>query len=137
MKFNFTAKVVNGKPKISRRGDFDEAIKSFDGKDIVISIEKKKSKRSLEQNNLWWLYMTILSKELGYTKEEIHEICKMKFNKVEKVDEKTGEIFEYLRSTTDLSKSEFADMISELIRWSAETFSIILPLPNEQLTIEA
>lgn len=107
-------------------------VKHFSGKRIEIRIEKLKSKRSLQQNRLWWLYMGILSKELGYTKDEIHEICKFKFLKLEKVDEATGEVFPYLGSTAKLNKSDFSDLVSELIRWASETFNIILPLPGEQ-----
>lgn len=107
-------------------------LKHFDNKRVEITIQKLKSTRSLQQNRLWWLYMTIISKEIGYTKEEIHEICKFKFLKREKVDEITGEVFPYLESTTKLSKSDFADMVNDLIQWSAETFGISLPLPNEQ-----
>ena len=76
--------------------------------------------------------MTILSTELGYSKDEIHEICKFKFLKREVVDENTGLVLEYLGSTADLNKSEFADMTSDLIRWAAENFNIVLPLPGEQ-----
>ena len=111
-------------------------LKQFEGKRVVIKIEKLKSTRSQQQNKYWWVMMTILSHDLGYTKEEMHEIAKFKFLKREKVDEHTGEIFEYLTSTTKLTKSEFADMTSEMIRWSAETFGIVIPLPNEQMEIE-
>lgn len=110
-------------------------LKEFSGKRVEITIEKLRSTRSSRQNRLWWLYMTILSKEIGYTKDEMHEICKFKFLKREKVDEKTGEVFEYIGKSSKLTKSEFADMTTDLIRWASETFNIILPLPDEQMEI--
>lgn len=110
-------------------------LKEFEGKKVEVRIQKLKSKRSDQQNRYWWAIVTILSNELGYTKDELHEILKFKFLKRSKVDEKTGEIFEYLGSTATLNKTEFADMTSELIRWSAETFSIILPIPGEQIDL--
>lgn len=109
-----------------------EDVKHFRGKRIEITIQKLKSTRSLQQNRLWWLYMTLLSKDLGYSKDEMHEICKFKFLMREKVHEPTGEIFKYLGSTATLSKSDFADMVTDLIRWAAECFNIVLPLPGEQ-----
>lgn len=108
-------------------------LKEFSGKRVEITIEKLKSTRSSRQNRLWWLYMTILSKEIGYTKDEMHEICKFKFLKREKIDEKTGEVFEYIGKSSKLTKSEFADMTTDLIRWASENFDIILPLPGEQM----
>jgi hypothetical protein len=99
---------------------------------VELICRRKRSRRSDQQNRYWWACITILSKEIGYTKEETHEICKFKFLKREKVDEATGEVLQYLGSTAKLNKSDFADMTSELIRWSAETFSVVLPMPGEQ-----
>lgn len=108
-------------------------VKHFIGKRIHITIEKLKSTRSIQQNRLWWLYVGIISKELGYDKDEMHEILKFKFLKKEKVDPVSGEVFEYIGSTAKLGKMEFSDMVSDLIRWAAQTFDITLPLPGEQI----
>lgn len=134
MKLTYFGKVENGVLKLRNRKQFDEDIKFFEGKDVEITFERKRSKRSDNQNRYWWACMEILGKELGYRKDEMHEICKFMFLKAEKVDEKTGEVFQYLRSSTELNKMEFADMTSNLIQWASE-HGIILPLPNEQLTI--
>lgn len=107
-------------------------LKQFEGKRVEINIQKLKSTRSCQQNKYWWCIVSILSKEIGYTKDELHEILKFKFLKKEKVDEKTGEIFEYVGSTAKLSKTEFAEIVDGLIQWSSETFGVSLPIPNEQ-----
>ena len=127
----------SGIMKIRDRKGFDKYVSLFRGKDVEILVRRKKSRRSVEQNALWWVYMTILSKDIGYTKDEIHEICKFKFLQKEKVDEKTGEIFKYLGSTAKLSKVEFMDLVAELQQWSVETFGIVLPSPDEQIKIFA
>jgi len=132
MKLSYYSNVKDSKLQKNISLQIASDIKHFEGKRIEITIQKLSSKRSTQQNRLWWLYMGILSKELGFTKEEIHEICKFKFLKKEKVDERTGLIFEYLGSTAALNKSDFADLVSELIRWAAENFEIVLPLPGEQ-----
>jgi len=90
--------------------------------------------RSSEQNN--WLHgcIHILAKELGYSKEEMKSIVKMKFLKREKVDEKTGEVFEYLAETHKLDKMEFSELMEELLHWSDTTFGILLPLPKDKNT---
>lgn len=110
-------------------------LKAFKGKRVEITIEKLKSKRSIQQNRYYWLLVGILSKEIGYDKNELHEIIKFKFLRDEKVFEKTGEIFEYIKSTTELNKTDFADFTTDLIRWSSETFGVVLPLPGEQLDL--
>lgn len=102
---------------------------------VTVSIKKTVSKRSVKQNRLWHLYINILSNELGYEHDEMHEICKFKFLKKTRIDEKTGAELEYIGSTAKLNKSEFSDLCERLIRWAAMEFNIVLPLPDTQLNI--
>ena len=132
MKLEYYSDVKGGNLQTNVRKKIAEELKQFEGKRVQVRIEKLKSKRSIQQNRYWWLAMTILGNELGYSKEETHQLMKFKFLKRERVVEKTGEILEYIESTTTLSKSDFADMISEMVRWSAN-MGIIIPLPGEQL----
>ena len=135
MKLTYYSNVTNGKLQKNVSQIIASELNHFDGKRVEITIQKLKSSRSIQQNRLWWLYVTILAKELGYNKDEMHEICKYKFLKKEKVDEKTGEVFQYIGSTAKLGKGEFVELMDSLIRWSAETFNIVLPLPNTQTEI--
>ena len=131
MKQTIYCRVKDG--KCSNGKAIRDAFSRHEGKDVAVTIERKRSKRSDRQNRLWWLYMTILSKDLGYTKDEMHEICKMKFLKLERVDEKTGLVLPYLGSTAALNKSDFGELVDSLLQWSSETFNIVLPLPDEQM----
>jgi len=132
MKLEYYSDVKGGNLQTNVRKKIAEELKQFEGKRVQVRIEKLKSKRSIQQNRYWWLAMTILGNELGYSKEETHQLMKFKFLKRERVVEKTGEILEYIESTTTLSKSDFADMVSEMVRWAAN-MGIIIPLPGEQL----
>jgi hypothetical protein len=135
MKLELITNIKGGKmqPKHSRM--IVDYIQSFEGKAVHITVDKHSGKRSHRQNALWWVYVTILANEIGYNKNEMHEILKMKFLKKQKVDEKTGECFEYLGSTTELNKTEFGEMINSLVQWAAETFNVVMPLPDTQLEI--
>jgi hypothetical protein len=132
MKLEYYSEVKNGHLSKSVRNKIASELFQFEGKRVEIRIEKLKSKRSIQQNRYWWLAMTILGNELGYSKEETHELMKFKFLKRERVIEKTGEILEYIESTTTLSKTDFADMVTDMVRWAA-SMGIIIPLPGEQL----
>lgn len=132
MKLEYYSDVKGGNLQTNVRKKIAEELKQFEGKRVQVRIEKLKSKRSIQQNRYWWLAMTILGNELGYSKEETHEIMKFKFLKRERVIEKTGEILEYIESTTKLGKSDFADMVTDMVRWAA-SMGIIIPLPGEQL----
>lgn len=132
MKLEYYSEVKNGHLSKSVRNKIASELLQFEGKKVTVTIQKLKSHRSIQQNRYWWLAMTILGNELGYSKEETHELMKFKFLKRERVIEKTGEILEYIESTTTLGKSDFADMVTDMVRWAA-SMGIVIPLPGEQL----
>ena len=102
-----------------------EDLLKFDGKDIIFSISEHKDYRTNSQNKLWWTYMQIMGEELGYTKNEMHDLAKLKFLQRERIE--GGKKIIYLKSTTALTKKEFRDLIESVIIWAASTFSINLP----------
>ena len=134
MKFEFYADVKDGKLSGYSRCNFEKELWKFESKRVEVRIQNK-SARTVQQNRLWWAYVTILSNDLGYSKDEVHEILKFKFLQKEKVDEKTGETFPYLGSTAKLSKIEFGELVDKLQQWAVEQFNIILPSPDEQMKL--
>lgn len=133
-KLEYNGYVRGGQMFIRNRKDFEKEVKRFEGKDVEIVVQKKRMVRSIQQNRLWWLYVTIIAESLGYEKDEMHDILKFKFLKRERLIEKTGEIIPYLESTTRLSRSEFSEVVESVIRWAAE-MDIVLPEPNQQLSL--
>lgn len=142
MKITITSQVTNG--KLTRnRNQLTEAIKSFEGKTITISIEKTKNKRSNPQNSYYFgIVIPILKdalKEAGYTmtNDNVHELLKLKFLKETILtDENTGECIERIKSTTELSTTGFMEYILQIQQWCSEFFAVVIPDPNEQLKIE-
>ena len=104
---------------------FVEDLVKLEGKDIIFTLKENKDFRTNQQNKLWWKYMQIMGNELGYNKDEMHDICKLKFLKRERVED--GIKVEYLKSTAQLTKKEFKKLVDEVIIWAAKTFSINLP----------
>ena len=102
-----------------------EDLLKFDGKDIIFSISENKDYRTNSQNKLWWKYMEIMGLELGYTKNEMHDLAKLKFLQRERIE--GGLKIKYLKSTTALTKKEFRELIDLVIIWAAQTFSVNLP----------
>lgn len=142
MKHIFLAKVKDGGLKVSRRSDFVEVLNSFEGKDIQITIDKKKNDRSILQNNYYWAVCVPLVREglkdagMKMSKEETHELLKYKFLQVEKVNEETGEVFKFLGSSAELTTTGFMEYIADIQQWGAEYLDIQIPSPNEQISIE-
>lgn len=135
MKIETTGYIQDGKVKFRNVERLTTDILVVGWNEFDVTIQKKSKHRSTQQNRWWWSCVTVLSNHLGYSKDQMHEICKYKFLKREFVDEKTGEVFEYLKSTTELTTTEFSVLIESLIQWSAEKFNCVLPYPNEQITL--
>lgn len=85
-------------------------------------------KRSSAQNRLWWRYMTILGRELGYTPEEIHDSVKVKF--LAREDISTG--LTIVQSTAKLPPDRFSQLVEQVREWAFHTLGIYLPAPDER-----
>lgn len=72
-----------------------------------------------------------LLREAGndYTNEDAHELLKHKFLRGEWINEKTGEVCTYTRSTTKLDTAEFNDYLDRCAAWLAE-LGVEVPDPS-------
>lgn len=143
MKASVNSKVINGKCA-TNKGSITKAFEQFEGKEVTITIEKKKRKRSNEQNAYLWGCVYPLVKMQFYetcgevfTIEEVHEIMKMKFNSVELINEETGEVIVVPKSTTKNSKFEQEQYHEQIRSFAKEWFNIYIPLPNEEIFINS
>jgi hypothetical protein len=141
-KVEIITSVFNGKIKRNAKTVID-AFKAFEGKNIILILKPLKSTRSLSQNAYYWgvvipIWQNIFKTEWGefYSKEETHEFLKYNCNYIEKVNENTGEIIRLSKSTTQNSKMDQEDFHLQCRQLAEEMFNIIIPLPNEQITIE-
>lgn len=106
----------------------------------------KNNKRSLLQNNYYYGVVVCIVQQalmeywgeklpINATKTYVHEFLKNKFLFYEIVNENTGEVERFQRSTTDLSKTEFLEYIEQIRLWTLSTFNIDIPQPNEELEL--
>ena len=69
-------------------------------------IKKKRPRRSLNQNALYWLFCQFVGNALFMEKEEVHS--GFSIENLKKVQFFNGRRFEILKSTTDLTPEEFS-----------------------------
>lgn len=142
MNFEIISEVKNG--TLTRNVNLiKDAIATFEGKQIIIKIEKAKKKRSTQQNRFYYgVIIPIVQnclKEAGHvmTNESTHDLIKLKFLKETLfVNETTGEVIERIKSTTELSTSQFMDLLAEINNFTFEYFGVSLPSPNDDLTLK-
>lgn len=144
----YTFSVTNGVMKIVNRKGFDEDMKGFEGKRGIMRIKKYVKSRSNKQNAYYWgCVINYVAQGLGdmgfesrlLTPENVHHMLRDMFLKDDigiEQGEHAGEFVTMVRSTTDLSTTEFMDYIEEIQRWAAEFLGVVIPDPGEQADIE-
>jgi hypothetical protein len=138
MKLTHYGKVENGAVKFNNRKLFDKDLSQFDGKDIEITIERRKKRRTSQQNRFYWGVIIPLVwrglRDNGYDisdAEETHTILKTMFNKGTFEDKETGEEITYGKSTTEMTTSEMQDYWADIMQFAAMSLNVIIPDPNE------
>jgi len=122
--------IENGKITIPEKERFVEAVKMFSG-NVRVTIDNNKGTRSSRQNRyLWGVVYKLLSDQTGYVDEEIHEICKVKFN-MKKYDLPNEEHIEAGGSTTKLTTEEFNSYCENIRRWAAQDLNCVIPEPGQ------
>lgn len=131
--FMATVRDVNGQNKLvlSAAPYYNTFLnmKCKDGEILTMVLTKRKPKRTLAQNNYYWVYMTLLSEETGADSEDLHALFKKKFISNRKVNV-MGEVVEREGTTTNLSRLDFGDYIRKI-----EEFTGIQAPPTENYRI--
>ena len=118
--------IKKGKLILNNKQQFQDQLKEFEGKEVVIKIAERNNNRTKDQNSLLWKWIDIISKETGYTKEETKELISYKFLRRERIDEE-GYTEVYLKGTSTLTKQEFSDLMNNISYWTNSTLNITLP----------
>lgn len=121
--------------KIRNKED-KEAVKEYidklpEGKTYNAEIVRKTTKRSLDQNNLYWLWLSYLAKELGYTQEELHSVFALKF-----LGASHRVIYEEtivnIPSTKKLTTEQFSAYLEQIYLYAVTELDIQLPQPQDR-----
>jgi hypothetical protein len=89
----------------------------------VMEVKPEKKSRSLEQNDLYWKWVTEIGIEHGNFKDDQHEILMRKLMKP-RIFEADGEVYE-IYSTKKLSVKEMSEYLNAVSMW-AGTQGILL-----------
>lgn len=93
-----------------------------------IEIKKLSGKRSLNQNNYFYLLTAAFAVETGYNPEEVKTLIKRSVCPDMFVYEKKGQKF--LKSTADLNKEDMSIVVDRFIKYASEN-GVMLPLATD------
>jgi hypothetical protein len=121
-------KIENGSVTIGRHDLRDKIAKCKDG---YYKITIKEWTRSLAQNSYYWMCLTIIGDELGYTSQELHEIMLDMFAPIMTYRDLNNKPKQRKIRSSEMSTKEMSEYMNHIDRFAAEQ-SIILPQPEDR-----
>lgn len=124
----FPGKTKDGKLFIERRDLFEDYLRTIEGEsgEVEVMVQKRTKKRSSRQNRYYnGVVLKILGKELGYDRDEMHEVVRRMFLT------DTSRRFPTVRSTTKLNTAQMEEYLATIRQWASKDLNIYIPLPNE------
>ena len=106
--------------------ELNQYIKSLQPGDYLITIKKNRPIRSMSANKYYHVILNLIGIHTGHTHEQLHDICKKKFNyEVINLPKSGSEI--HGMSTANLDTKEFAAYVNRVKQWAMDEFNIIIP----------
>ncbi len=143
MKHQIISNVENGILKRNRTL-LKQAIESFEGKTIVITIEKAKKTRSNQQNRFYWgVVIPIIQQGLKDATGEFRGSESIHYGILlplfaptnEIVNTDTGQVLTEKISSSEMTTSQFMDFVAYVQQWAAEFLGVDIPNPNEEILL--
>ncbi len=128
----FLGRIENQRLKLQDPDSFKSLIISLDGKEVELTLGKKKDNRTLDQNALLWAINTLIANELGWEKEDLHAYLKERFAPKRKITVKGTETI-IPKGTSQFTKEEFSEYIERIKRFAAIEMGIVIP-DSDQIT---
>ncbi len=135
----FDGLVTDGKIPIEMSLAIRDVIRRFEGKRIKVTLAKYKRQRSRRQNAYYWgvIIVHIFDMFVEYgndvSKDDVHQFLKSEVGKLYKeIEGPGGEVHTIIRSSTELSTSEWEDFTEKCRAWAA-SMGRIIPMPNEMV----
>lgn len=124
-------KVQDGKVTVGRHDLRDKIAKLEDGY-YNFEIEEWKDSRSLQQNRLFWSWMTIMGNHHGMTKDEMHDEMIDRFAPVYTRRTIEGKPKQEKMGTSKMNVKQMHEFMQQVDQFAAE-WGTVLPQPDDQL----
>lgn len=96
----------------------------------TITIKRASEKRSINQNDLMWMWFACIERETGQPKQDVHDYYCKKF--LRRVIEWRGEQVVVVGRTKDMLKEQMSEFMTKIQADAAAEFGIQLPTPEDR-----
>ena len=112
----------------------EDAIKMVSDLDLSkvhnLKITCKRGKRSIDQNSLYWMWLTCIEQETGQDKDELHGFFKSSIlGKESRIC--FGIVYDNLSTTKELDTAQFKQYLDKIQIFASSELGIRLPDPKE------
>lgn len=101
-----------------------------EGKAFEVTVTKKRERRTLDQNRLYWLWLAAIAEDCGHTVEELATYFKAQY-----LGHRHALVFrqpiEMEVSTTTLTKEEMTSYLERIQAFAASELGLRLPNPDD------
>ena len=98
--------------------------------EYVMTIKRMSKKRSIQQNDLLWMWMECISRETGTGKDDVYMYyCKKFLCKVITIGEKQEKIY---NTSSKLNTEQMTDFLNKIQADAAQELGIRLPQPEDR-----
>lgn len=102
------------------------------GQKVIVGVRERKKVRTLKQQALWWVaVVSIIAEHTGDNLEDVHTDLKRLLLPKKVRTGIDGKVYRDVGSTTDLSTTEFSELVQKARAWAAQFLEITLPIPEE------
>lgn len=142
-KISIISSVENGNLKRNRKL-IKQAVASFEGKTIKVTIEKNKKTRSIQQNAYYWgVVLPIVQQGLYDATGETRDLNSIHYKILlplfapdrEIINKETGEVINEKMTSSEMSTTDFMEYKQDIQKWSAEFLNVQIPDPNEAIEL--
>ena len=96
----------------------------------VVTIVREKEPRSIDQNNLMWLWFTCIEQETGTSRQDVHDYYCVRF--LQRMIMWNGQQRTVIDGTSKLTKERMTEFLNKVQADAATEFGIRLPLPEDR-----
>jgi len=124
-------KLENGKVTVGKHHIREAFAKLKDGY-YKLTIDGWKDSRSIQQNSLYWKWLTIIGNDLGYHPDELHHEFIRMFAPLYTIRGLDGKPRQIQLTTSKMNTKQMSDYMNRIDQFASEN-NIVLPQPDDAL----
>jgi hypothetical protein len=123
-----TVKKVDG--RVTTDKDLGYLFSTLKNGTYTITIKRASEKRSINQNDLMWMWFSCVERETGTPKNDVYNFYTKKF--LQKVVQVGDRLERCVESTSQLNKERFTEFLNKVQADVASELGIQLPIPEDR-----